>query len=200
MLKAIKINPDLASSWSKHYIVLKDLFNNPSDKEDMDTLVKKVSDKGYVISHGRTLEGILDELNDDEQDKYNKNVDEQTKKANKYMDVALKLLQDGAQPVSMNTYMELHKSIEHHGKFGKLFLHDVLRTIISKSYNENANKLTDDIITYLQHYTTKPYSWSAHRLKDALEIIGRCLEYPPNSKRGSNKPLSETQVKKLSWT
>ncbi|GFH46154.1 predicted protein [Chaetoceros tenuissimus] len=85
MLKAIRINPDLASSWSEDYIVLNDLYNDPSDKEVMDDFVKKVSDEGYVISHGKTLEGILDEMNDDEQEKYNKNVDKQTNKANKSM-------------------------------------------------------------------------------------------------------------------
>lgn len=112
------------------------------------------------------------------------------------MDVALELLQDGAQSVPMNVYMDLRKSRENCSKFGKLFLRDVVCIIISKS-NENADKLADDIITYLQHYTIKPYSWSASYLKDVLKVISRCLENLPNSARGSNQPLFETQVKKF---
>ncbi|GFH61171.1 hypothetical protein CTEN210_17647 [Chaetoceros tenuissimus] len=116
--------------------------------------------------------------------------------ANKYMDAALELLQEGAQLVPMDVYMDLRKTRDHRGKFGKLFLRDVVRTIINKS-TENADKLADDIITYLQHYATKPYSWSARCLKDVLKIISRCLEFLPDSARGSNQKLSETQVKEF---
>lgn len=194
MIKAVELNPSLASSWSESYIKHVDTFNDALYKEEMDNFVRKVHNIGCEASLGKNLEEILGSKTEEEKKKYQEDMDQAYKKAKKHMDLLLEVMQEGPENVPMETYTKLRRSMDHRGKFGKMFLVEVVRTIISET-NEDAEKFADDMITYLQHYATKPYSWSARKLKDVLEIISRGLEYLPDGPRDSNKPLVEEQIK-----